>query len=204
MHRPAIHSLWAIAALALAGCTDDALAPQPAQKNEEFTAPLFARGDTDTEYKDRYIVVLNEHIVRTRAQVQEVADQYSRHVRHVYSHALKGFASVIEPSQVEQLRRDSRVKYIHSDAEGHDTATDTNAGWGLGRIDQQFGPSDGQFTSSYTGQGVNIYIVDGGVNGLHPDMSGRVYASATWNAAYPANQDCSCLVPQFDEALWEA
>lgn len=148
-----------------------------------------AGGSSQEDYRDRYIVVLNDVLVRDRAAVEAVGRTFARRLGHVYDVALKGFAATIDSSSVEALRRDPRVKYIQQDGSGYDNATDTNAGWGVGRIDQRFGPSDNQFTSNFTGQNVNIYIVDGGVNISHPDFGGRATAAATWNAAYPAGQD---------------
>jgi subtilisin family serine protease len=71
------------------------------------------------------------------------------------------------------------------------SGTDYSAGWAVGRIDQRAGPSDNRFSYGTTGAGVNIYVVDGGVFAAHPDFGGRVRAAWTWDANYPAGQDCS-------------
>lgn len=183
--------LWTALFLTLAvGCRSEPTEPRVA--SELPLAPLLSTGDeVSPEYKDQYIVVLREDRVSTRAAAEAIGRQFSTRLGHVYGAALKGFSATLDSVQLAALRQDPRVKYVQHDAQGEDAATDTNAGWGLGRIDQRSGPSNYQFTSSYTGQGVNIYIVDGGVNTGHTDFGGRATAAATWDAAYPANQDCT-------------
>jgi len=50
-------------------------------------------------------------------------------------------------------------------------ATQTGVTWGLDIVD---GTRDGTYTYSSDGSGVRIYIVDTGVDALHPEFSGRV------------------------------
>ncbi len=47
----------------------------------------------------------------------------------------------------------------------------TPAGWGLDRID---GSLDGKYDYAGTGENVRVYVVDTGINALHPDLAGRV------------------------------
>ncbi|GAB0108625.1 hypothetical protein JMUB6875_76590 [Nocardia sp. JMUB6875] len=59
-------------------------------------------------------------------------------------------------------------------------ATQTNPGWGLDRIDQSALPLNGSFTTTSDGAGVNIYVIDGGLEVGHPDFGGR--ASIVYDA----------------------
>lgn len=50
----------------------------------------------------------------------------------------------------------------------------TNATWGLDRIDQTSLPLNGSYRSDFQGAGVNVYIVDSGITASHRDFGGRV------------------------------
>src|ERR1700712_2983060 len=44
---------------------------------------------------------------------------------------------------------------------------------GLDRIDQRTFPLDERYVYNYTGAGVNVYVVDDGVNAADPEFGGR-------------------------------
>lgn len=52
--------------------------------------------------------------------------------------------------------------------------TQTNAPWGLDRLDQQYLPLDGRYTAARTGAGVRVYVIDTGILASHIDVAGRV------------------------------
>lgn len=45
--------------------------------------------------------------------------------------------------------------------------------WGIDRIDQESLPLDKKFSTKFTGKGVNIYIIDTGVESRHKEFKGR-------------------------------
>ena len=49
----------------------------------------------------------------------------------------------------------------------------TSADWGLDRIDQAALPLNSNFVYSSTGAGVNVYVLDSGINPTHQDFGGR-------------------------------
>jgi subtilisin family serine protease len=120
---------------------------------------------------DQYIVVLKDS-----ADSGAVADQhkgrYSARVKHVYRHALKGYAARIPDQRVEAVREDPRVAYVERDGEAKALATQSNATWGIDRIDQRSGLS-GTFNYTNTGAGVKAYIIDTGIRFSHGEVSGR-------------------------------
>ncbi len=120
---------------------------------------------------DRWIVVLKEGS-DPRGVAAEHRARHGAEVRHVYLHALKGYAGRIPGSELGALRADGRVAYIEQDREVRAWGTQSNATWGLDRVDQRAG-LNGTFTYANTGAGVRSYIIDTGILFTHADFQGR-------------------------------
>ncbi|MBW3564386.1 MAG: S8 family peptidase [Acidobacteria bacterium] len=123
---------------------------------------------------DRYIVVLKDDVVDTRATAQSLASTHGARISHVYEHAIKGFSATLAPAAVTALSQNPNVAWIENDMEVSLVATQTNATWGLDRIDQRSLPLNGSYTYNSTGLGVKAYIIDTGVRSTHTEFGGRV------------------------------
>jgi len=79
---------------------------------------------------------------------------------------------------VAQVKKMKKVKYVHQNQYVQVQANPPS--WGLNRIDQTNLPlSSGlPFSTSFTGAGVNIYIIDTGININHVDFGGRAQYGA--------------------------
>jgi subtilisin family serine protease len=134
-----------------------------------FTTVATARSETAAR---SYIVVL-----KGSATSSDVAAEHSRRfdaqVSHVYAFALRGYAARIPDSQVDRIRQDARVAYVEVDGTMRANTTQTNATWGLDRIDQRSLPLSTTYTYSSTGSGVTAYIIDTGIRFSHNDFGGR-------------------------------
>lgn len=133
---------------------------------------------------NRYIVILEDSAVGARG-INSIADvvaadlslTYGGKIEHVYKHAVSGYAAEMSPKAAEELSNDARVKYVEEDSEVYAIATQTNATWGLDRIDQRDRPTDTNYNYNATGAGVNAYIIDTGVRFSHNEFAGRTGSS---------------------------
>ncbi|HYH94842.1 protease inhibitor I9 family protein, partial [Hyalangium sp.] len=132
--------------LALAGCGTESM-PQPSespsgsakQEKQELTRAIPGK----QLIPHRYIVVLQESKGSERMQAQEVgrfaaslAQEHGARVARTYTHALRGFVAEIDDARVESLRKDPRVAFVEQDAVMNIATEQSNATWGLDRIDQ--------------------------------------------------------------------
>lgn len=136
--------------------------------------PVYTSAAAASTIEERYIVVLKDSVQNTPGVAAEHARNHQVKVSSVYAHALKGYAASMPPGKVKALERDSRVAYVEVDGVATTVATQSNAPWGLDRIDQLKLPLNTTFTYSASGNGVKAYIIDTGIRKSHADFSGRV------------------------------
>jgi subtilisin family serine protease len=117
---------------------------------------------------DSYIVVLNEGVSNPGQVANGLAQRDNLEVGFVYSHALKGFSAVIPEARVNDVRTDSRVKYIERDGTMHAVAQ--TLPWGIDTID-----ADVSSTRAGNGSGaianVHAYVIDTGIDTSHTDLN---------------------------------
>ncbi len=136
---------------------------------------------------DSYIVVLEDWAAGARGEdsrsdevAEELAIVYQGRVDRVYRHALNGFSIKMNAKQAEALSRDPRVKFIEEDGiVTKQQTTQTNATWGLDRIDQRDRPLNGTYVYENNGSGVRAYILDTGILASHNQFGGRVTGGYT-------------------------
>ncbi|HEY3239487.1 MAG TPA: S8 family serine peptidase, partial [Acidimicrobiia bacterium] len=121
----------------------------------------------------RYIVVLDDAVSDPRGVANEHARQYSAKVTQVYSHALKGYAADFTGPGASEVARDRRVRLVERDQVVSINQTQTQATWGLDRIDQRTLPLSTTYTSVNTGQEVTAYVIDTGILIGHTEFGGR-------------------------------
>lgn len=166
------------AVLGLAACADGATGPDAAAVP---AAPLHssARG-----IAGEYIVVLKDG-----ASPRAVAAVAGVDARHVYSAALRGFSATLNAGQVAALRHHPAVEYIEQDAPVEAAWVQTNAPWGLDRIDQPNLPLNTTYVYNTLASNVNAYIIDTGIFTAHPEFGGR--AVNVFDAFGGNGQDCN-------------
>ena len=146
--------------------------------------------------ENNYIVVLNDDVVGERGRfsiapyvAQEMVETHRGQLKHLYQHALNGFAVEMSPDEAEALSQDFRVAYVEEDGVVKADATQSNPPWGLDRIDQRNRPLNAIYTFNWTGSGVRAYVIDTGIRTTHTQFGGR--ASNVFDAFGGSGADCN-------------
>ncbi|MEP7074932.1 MAG: S8 family serine peptidase [Acidobacteriota bacterium] len=134
----------------------------------------------DKPIPNRYIVVLDENVVRKDAVGPEIEAQaiflssaYGGSVKKVFADAIKGFVVEMSATQAKEMSIDPSIKSIEEDGYIGISSTETNAPWALDRIDQRALPLDTTYSYTGSGIGVHAYILDTGINVTHAEFGGR-------------------------------
>jgi subtilisin family serine protease len=132
----------------------------------------------------RFIVTVRDGI-----SPSAVADDHGVRPQFVYTSALNGFAGAMSDAARNGLLRDARVSRVEPDGVARAVTTQSNATWGIDRIDQRALPLSGTYTYNNTGAGVTAYIIDTGIDYGHSEFGGR--ASFGYDAFGGNGTDCN-------------
>ncbi|MCS0602035.1 S8 family peptidase [Streptomyces sp. LP11] len=161
----------AVAAAALVG----GLTALPAQA-AQATGTVLAAG-SPTAVDGSYLVTLKKTAGFTAASTtgKDLVKRYGGTVRKTFHAALDGYTAQLTERQAARLAADPAVASVEQDQRVHLTdTTQSNAPWGLDRIDQANLPLSGTYTyPDSAGGGVTAYVIDTGVRITHTQISGR-------------------------------
>jgi hypothetical protein len=125
--------------------------------------------------RDSYIVVLKGEVAAAgvAAEAERLTRLHGGRLVATYRHALRGFSARMSPQAAEALSRHPHVAYVEDDAIVELAATQTNAPWGLDRIDQRDLPPSVTYTYVNSGDGAHVYLIDSGIRTTHQEWGAR-------------------------------
>jgi subtilisin family serine protease len=165
--------LVALAAFALTAC-QDAVAPAPQTAALAPHLSTVNGGDEVSEpIAGKYIVVFNAGVRDVPGLARGLAQANGGTVRFTYQRALRGFAADLPDRAAAALARNPNVAFVEQDQVMTASTTETNATWGIDRIDQRNLPLGTTYNYTNTGVGVTAYIIDTGIRFDHAEFGGR-------------------------------
>ena len=178
-------ALFGLASLTLAACSD---VPSPVGPT---LAPTQSPSATRAEaIPGRYIVVFREGTDVDR-ESSRIASAVGGRVRHTYRAALRGMAIELPDAAAAALRNVPSVALVEQDQVMTASTTQSNATWGLDRIDQSALPLNFSYVYDATGAGVTAYIIDTGILLGHSEFGGRAVAGFDAITANGSAADCN-------------
>lgn len=170
-------SLLAVAVF-LAGCqkSDDMLVPVSDQLPGSYIVVYHddsqLKAADNATYQERIDIVMKRNI-----EVMSEIGLEQEKISQTYGFVVKGFAAELTPSQLDKLRKDSRVAYIEADQFAtipnpiiENTFKAQTTPWGITRVGGAV---------NYTGTNV-AWIIDTGIDLDHPDLNVDVALSKTF------------------------
>ncbi len=139
----------------------------------EPQAPTPAQLASPKVIPGRYIVVFRDAPVSVPELAQSLVSAHGGTLHFRYEHALRGFAASLPERAVAALRAHPGVAYLEPDQVIRPFDSQSDATWGLDRIDQRDLPLNSTYNYKQTGAGVNAYILDTGIRYNHNEFEGR-------------------------------
>jgi subtilisin family serine protease len=157
------------------------------------SASAATRGITpvDDPIAGSYVVTLDDSVTNVTAAAARLAASTNGRLGFLYSSALKGFSIQTSRSGALELTRSPLVTRVQEDGRLHAVGTQTNAIYGLDRLDQRNLPLNQTFVYANDGAGVHAYDIDTGIRPTHSNFEGRASIGADFVGDGQNGNDCN-------------
>lgn len=178
-----------LSALGLAACQDS---PNPVAPNPQLpTNASSVNTQAGDAIPGQYIVVFKDAVGDPSAAATRHIGRYGGKKHFTYTRALKGFAAQLPDAAVQALRLDPSVAYIEQDQVMRAITVQTDATWGIDRVDQRNLPLSTKYEYNADGTGVTAYIIDTGILFGHAEFGGRAVKGFDAVTAGGTAADCN-------------
>lgn len=177
----------------------------PRERSMFSVAPLHVDEHPHGTVNNSYIVMLKPKtgvdVLQNHMNFVQFAHESSPLVgsdgglRHVYDSHVKGYAGAFSEAVIDRIRQLPEVDYVEKDQivrtleiePTSESKTQIGAPWGLARVSHRAKLTLGTFTkyvyNQHGGEGVDVYVIDTGINVDHVEFEGR----ASWGKTIPQN-----------------
>ncbi len=140
---------------------------------KEVTCETQTKGKGKAESCSDYLIVFTpgSSEATRKSAINSANSKVVREFRSVFKGALINGPA----SKIAALAKNPNVKFLEADAAVKTTQLDSAPTWGIDRIDQRTLPLSTTFNDGdQNGSGVNVYVVDTGINTQHSEFESRL------------------------------
>ncbi|MFC7501007.1 S8 family serine peptidase [Nocardioides sp. CPCC 206347] len=124
---------------------------------------------------NQYIVVFRPGLASASDTTKDIVAKNNAKLKFSYGHAISGFAAVIDPDRIDNVRNHPNVASVEQDYYvGPEDIVTPAPSWGQDRIDQRDLPLSNSYNDFNEGAGIHAYIIDTGIRRTHGEFTGRV------------------------------